>query len=175
MDTRYSNPRRFPVSPGVLLGLGLGGFFDGVILHQVLQWHHMLTSAGYPANTVRNLELNTIVDGLFHATTYMFVVVGLTLLWRHAQQIQKNIHLEWSGRVLIGTILLGFGAFNLVEGVISHHLLGIHHVNETVPREQWIYWDVGFLLWGALMMIGGRHLLTAKKLRSRWASQEAVP
>ena len=38
----------FPVSAGILFGLGLGGFFDGIILHQVLQWHHMLTSAGYP-------------------------------------------------------------------------------------------------------------------------------
>ena len=39
----------FLVSAGILFGLGLGGFFDGIVLHQVLQWHHMLTSAGYPA------------------------------------------------------------------------------------------------------------------------------
>ncbi len=26
----------FPVSAGVLLGLGLGGFFDGIVLHQIL-------------------------------------------------------------------------------------------------------------------------------------------
>jgi uncharacterized membrane protein len=51
----------------VLLGLGLGGFFGGIILHQVLQWHHMFTSAGYPANIVENLELNTLGDGLFQA------------------------------------------------------------------------------------------------------------
>ena len=38
----------FPISAGILFGLGLGGFFDGIILHQVLQWHHMLTSAGIP-------------------------------------------------------------------------------------------------------------------------------
>jgi uncharacterized membrane protein len=25
------------------MGLGLGGFLDGIVLHQVLQWHHMLT------------------------------------------------------------------------------------------------------------------------------------
>ena len=46
---------------------------------------------------------------------------------------------------------MGFGLFNLVEGIVDHHILGIHHVNETVPPEQWIYWDVGFLVWGALM------------------------
>jgi uncharacterized membrane protein len=33
-------------------------------------------------------------------------------------------------------MLLGFGIFNFVEGVVNHHWLGIHHVNETVPKEQ---------------------------------------
>ena len=38
---------------------------------------------------------------------------------------------------------------------VDHQILGIHHVNETVPQSQWIYWDIGFLLWGALMIGGG--------------------
>jgi uncharacterized membrane protein len=42
---------RFPVSAGILFGLGLGGFFDGIVLHQILQWHHMVTNAGYPPDT----------------------------------------------------------------------------------------------------------------------------
>ncbi len=25
-----------------ILGLGLGGFFDGIVLHQILQWHHLI-------------------------------------------------------------------------------------------------------------------------------------
>ncbi len=57
----------------MLLGVGLGGFCDGIVLHQILQWHHILTSAGYPANTVGNLELNTVWDGLFHTSTYMIL------------------------------------------------------------------------------------------------------
>jgi uncharacterized membrane protein len=53
------------VLPGLLLGGGLGGFFDGIVLRQVLQWHHMLTSEGsYPATTVVGLEVNTLWDGL---------------------------------------------------------------------------------------------------------------
>jgi uncharacterized membrane protein len=72
-------PRGFPLSAGLLFGLRLGGFFDGIILHQVLQWHHMLTSAGYPANSVRNLEVNTLWDSLFHVTTYLFVLLGLLM------------------------------------------------------------------------------------------------
>jgi uncharacterized membrane protein len=50
MDHKAREAQDFPVSAGILLGLGLGGFFDGIIWHQVLQWHHMLTSAGYPAD-----------------------------------------------------------------------------------------------------------------------------
>src|SRR4051812_23433783 len=119
----------FPRSAGILLGLGLGGFFDGIVLHQILQWHHMLTSAGYPADSVPNLQLNTLLDGLFHAATYLFVAAGIVVLWRHA----RLRHVRWSTRLLAGTMLMGFGIFNVVEGIVDHHLLGIHHVNETVP------------------------------------------
>ena len=143
--------RRFPKAAGIFLGLGLGGFFDGIILHQVLQWHHMFTSAGYPASNLDNLEFNIMWDGFFHVSTYLFTALGLTLLWREARQP----HEPWPEKILPGAMLMGFGIFNLVEGVIDHQLLGIHHVNEMVPPEQWIYWDVGFLIWGALMLIGG--------------------
>ena len=52
-------------------------------------------------------------------------------------------------------MLIGFGAFNLVEGLIDHQILGVHHVNELVPVDERIYWDVGFLAWGLIMLIGG--------------------
>jgi uncharacterized membrane protein len=146
-----SSGRGFPTAAGVFLGLGLGGFFDGIVLHQVLQWHHLVTSAGYPTDTLDNLKFNTFLDGLFHASTYLFVVVGLILLWRAAHRT----HLWWSGKLLAGTLLAGFGAFNLVEGLVDHQILGLHHVNETGPKEQWMYWDVGFLIWGAAMLVGG--------------------
>ena len=146
---------QFPIAAGILFGLGLGGFFDGIVLHQILQWHHMITSAGYPADTVPNLQLNTLLDGLFHAGTYILVVLGLIILWRAA----RRTHLWWSGKMLTGTMLMGFGIFNLIEGIIDHHLLGLHHVNETVPPEQWIYWDIGFLIWGAAMLVIGWMIL----------------
>jgi uncharacterized membrane protein len=150
----------FPISAGILAGLGLGGFFDGIILHQVLQWHHMLTSAGYPADSLQNLEINTLWDGFFHAATYIFVLLGLIMLWRQA----RRPHGPWSGKLLWGTILIGFGLFNLVEGVMDHHVLGLHHVNETVPRTQWIYWDLTFLVWGAVMLVGGWRLVRMGRL-----------
>jgi len=152
-----ADARGFPVSAGILLGLGLGGFFDGIVLHQLLQWHHLLTDAGYPPDSVENLKINTFWDGLFHMLTYVFVALGLAILWRAS----RRMHLRWSGKLLAGTLLIGFGLFNLVEGIVDHQILGIHHVNETVPREQWIYWDIGFLAWGAAMLAGGLRLLRA--------------
>ena len=150
-----SEANRFPVAAGVFFGLGLGGLFDGIVLHQILQWHHMLSSAGYPPDSVHNLQVDTFWDSVFHASTYLFVIIGLALLWRAAHRT----HIWWSGKMLAGTMLIGFGLFNLVEGLIDHQLLGIHHVNETVSRDQWIYWDMGFLLWGAAMLAGGWALL----------------
>ena len=61
----------------------------------------------------------------------MFVVIGLFVLWRTAHRQ----YIYWSNKLLIGTLFLGFGLFNLVEGVVNHQLLGVHHVNELVPRE----------------------------------------
>ena len=55
---------RRPLVSCVLLGVGLGGFVDGIVLHQILQWHHMLTATvDHPAETVAGLEANTLADG----------------------------------------------------------------------------------------------------------------
>jgi uncharacterized membrane protein len=131
--------------------------------NQVLQWHHMLTSAGYPPGSVHNLEVNTRWDGFFHLSMYLCVVLGLCILWRAAHRT----HGRWSGKLLVGTLLMGFGLFNLVEGIIDHQILGLHHVNETVPPAQWLAWDMGCLVWGALMLLGGWQLLWAGRQETR--------
>jgi uncharacterized membrane protein len=156
MRTAVSETRAFPLSAGILFGLGLGGFFDGIVLHQILQWHHMLSS-WYPIDSIPNLELNTRWDGIFHSATYVSVVLGLFILWRAAHRG----HLSWSNKLLAGSLLMGWGLFNSVEGVIDHQILGVHHVNETMPRDQWVFWDSGFLLWGLAMLIVGWLLVRA--------------
>lgn len=147
----------------VLLGLGLGGFVDGIVLHQILQWHHMLTSAGFPAITVANVALNTLADGLFHAATWLFTVAGLALLWGAA----RRRHVRWPAKLLWGGVLAGWGGFNVVEGVIDHQVLGLHHVNETAPPEQWLLWDLGFLALGAALLLAGGMLLQRGRREAR--------
>lgn len=138
------------IRAGLLLGVGLGGFFDGIVLHQILQWHHMLTSEGsHPANTVAGLETNTLWDGLFHALTYLATAAGLVLLWRSGQDATG----PWSGHLFLGLLLMGFGSFNLVEGTVNHHLLTLHHVRENSSNQA--AWDLAFLAWGAAMLMIG--------------------
>jgi uncharacterized membrane protein len=153
-EMRMHRLRRLPISAGVLLGLGLGAFFDGIVFHQLLQWHHMLSS-WYPLTSIDNIKLNTTWDGVFHSAAYVLVIAGLYVMWRRA----RSRELLLSSRQLLGTILLGWGLFNLIEGVVDHETLGTHHVNETVPIDQRIYWDLGFLLWGAAMVVLGSNII----------------
>ena len=140
--------------PGVLLGIGLGGFLDGIVLHQILQWHHMLSSEGsHPTRTVAGLEENTLADGLFHLATWVAVAAGLWLLWRRGIP---------AGRRLIGLMLAGWGGFNLVEGVVDHHVLTIHHVRDDVADP--LPWDLGFLALGALLLVSGWALARPHRL-----------
>jgi uncharacterized membrane protein len=105
-----------------------------------------------PTNQCGNLNLNTLADGLFHAATYLFTLIGLTVLWRAS----THSGVTWSARVLIGAVLIGWGMFNLVEGLIDHQLLGIHHVRDDLPPGRAkLGWDLGFLAWGALMLVVG--------------------
>jgi uncharacterized membrane protein len=48
--------------------------------------------------------------------------------------------------------ILQWGLFNVVEGLIDHQLLGIHHVH---PGENELAWDLGFLALGVLQIAGG--------------------
>jgi uncharacterized membrane protein len=147
--------RRFTVA-GLLLGVGLGGFVDGIVLHQILQWHHLLTSEGsHPAGTVAGLEANTLADGLFHAATWLATLAGLLLLWTSGYR--------GSLAQLIGLILAGWGAFNLVEGLIDHHLLGLHHVKEG---DDELAFDLAFLALGATLLAGGLALSRASRSRA---------
>ncbi|MHC9294862.1 DUF2243 domain-containing protein [Mycobacterium sp. LTG2003] len=159
------------VVPGLLLGLGLGGFVDGIVLHEILQWHHMISDVdAYPPDTLAGLEINVVADGFFHVATWLLVTAGATMTvvsWR-----QGRLAPNWSFH--IGLLLLGWGIFNVVEGLIDHQLLQVHHVRDDLGGP--LSWDLGFLVFGALLVVigwllyrrGARELgqLTACSMRS---------
>jgi uncharacterized membrane protein len=135
---------------GLLYGLGLGGFVDGIVLHQILQWHHMLTSEGCcPAKTVAGLEANTLADGFFHVATWIALVVASSAMLRAWQR--GRIAPPW--RRQIGLAVAGWGLFNLVEGLIDHEILGLHHVRDDIGAP--LGWDLAFLALGAALLAGG--------------------
>ena len=88
-------------------------------------------------------------DGLFHASTWILTVAGLVLLWRAG----RRPHPAWSTRTFVGALLLGWGLFNVVEGVINHQFLGIHHVRDDSTNQ--FAWDLAFLAWGGAMIAAG--------------------
>jgi uncharacterized membrane protein len=141
-------PSRSPLLvAGILLGIGLGGFVDGIVLHQILQWHHMV-SEPFPPNSVENLQLNTLGDGLFHAFTWLMTLIGLALLWR----ANRRPAVTQSGRALVGSLAVGWGLFNLIEGIVDHHILAIHHVRSGPDQ---LAWDVAFLAFGVVLIGAG--------------------
>ncbi|GAX36914.1 DUF2243 domain-containing protein [Nodularia sp. NIES-3585] len=144
---------------GIFLGLGLGGFLDGIVLHQILQWHHMLSNV-LPLESVSNIDLNMVWDGWFHAFDWVMTVVGVALLWRAGGRED----VPWSTNTFVGSLLMGAGLFNFVEGLIDHQILGIHHVK---PGPNQLVWDLGFLLFGLFMVVVGGIMLQNKHLRPR--------
>jgi uncharacterized membrane protein len=145
MDNR--NEKGPLITAGTLLGIGLGGLLDGILLHQVLQWHSMLSSRVAPVD-LWSMKYNMMWDGLFHAGVWIITAVGLALLWRAGERTD----VPWSRRTLVGSLALGWGVFNVVEGIIDHHLLDLHHVK---PGPHQTAWDIGFLVFGALLIAAG--------------------
>lgn len=139
--------RRPLIIAGIVLGLGHAGFFDGIVIHQLLQWHHMFTDVKTD-QTVAGLELNTLGDGLFHLLNYVLTLSGLALLWRAA----KKEDVSRSTFVFGGSLLVGAGLFDFFEGLIDHQILGIHHVK---PGPNEFAWDMGFLAVGLGLVVLG--------------------
>ncbi|HEU5472468.1 MAG TPA: DUF2243 domain-containing protein [Actinophytocola sp.] len=128
---------------GLVLGIGVGGFIDGIVGHQLLEWHHLL-SGWYPQVHGQDARINMVGDGLFHLACLVAVLVGIGLLAAASPATRPG-----GARRLAGGMLAGWGCFNLVEGVVNHQLLGLHHVR---PGPDELAYDLGFLVLGAVLL-----------------------
>lgn len=141
---------RRTIAPALMLGVGLGGFLDGIVLHQILQWHSMLSNL-VPPVTLEALHLNMFWDGIFHAATCLVTFAGVMLLWRSGQR-GTNPPL----RVFVGGLLTGWAVFNLIEGLVDHHLLRLHNVREIAEPA---VWNVGFMAASIVVLLIGLMLI----------------
>jgi uncharacterized membrane protein len=141
---------------GIVIGLGIGGFIDGIALHQIAQWHNM-GSAKLPPTTMEAMRQNMVWDGWFHAATLILTLIGVFLLLHEAREGRALPTM----RMLVGQLLVGWAVFNIVEGLIDHHLLELHHVRDVpahVPLYDWLFLGIGgfvLLVIGLLLSRGG--------------------
>jgi uncharacterized membrane protein len=138
---------------GGVLGFALGGFFDGILLHQILQWHHLLSLV--PG--LDDLRVQVLWDGYFHALMYLVALAGLWGLWRARRRAMIE-GLVLNGVPLAGALLLGFGTWHAVDAILSHWLLGIHRIKLDSPSP--LAWDLFWVaVFGLLPIVLGRRLV----------------
>ena len=128
---------------GIVVGFGFGGLFDSFMFHMILQWHHMFSNV-IPPDSMENIHRLMVFDGYFDAFNFAVLLLGTLLLWRAGYY---RVAMPSFGPFL-GQLLFGAGLFNLVEGIIDHHLLQIHYVRQ-VP--EYAYYNWGFLAAGAVL------------------------
>jgi uncharacterized membrane protein len=137
-NTGAASDSRRPLIGAGVLGFALGGFIDGILLHQVLQWHHLLSLV--EGERFRDLRVQILADGLFHVLMYAIALAGLWLLWRSRRELtgtRADIR-------IIAAALLGFGIWQVVDVVGFHWLAGIHRIRVDVPNP--LLWDIGWLI-----------------------------
>jgi uncharacterized membrane protein len=144
----------------VTLGIGLGGLLDGIVLHELLQWHNM-GSAVLPPVTMDDMRQNMAWDGWFHLVMLLVTIAGIFLLLREANRARQLP--VWRG--LTGQMLMGWSVFNVVEGVVDHLVLEIHHVHD-LPVHDPLY-DWVFLIASVLIGVAGWFLATKGDVAAR--------
>lgn len=142
--------RRLVVGGGVA-GFGLGAVVDVHLFHHVLQTHHLLSNYRDPG-TVAGLRWNVLWDGVFALAMLAVAGAGAAVVWRTANLSPEPL----STRRLVGSVLVGAGAFNLFDGVVDHYLLGLHHVVHGTA-----HWDPHWVVGSLLLLAGGAAVLSA--------------
>jgi uncharacterized membrane protein len=126
----------------LLFGVGTGALADGIVLHQVLQWHHLVSSKTTDA-TVAGLEDNTLADGIFHIVFLVVLLAGAALIV--GRRLER--------RPFLGLLLVGWGLFHVVDQFLFHLALGAHHIREGVDGYE--LYDWGFFAIGLVLIAAG--------------------
>jgi uncharacterized membrane protein len=129
--------------PAVLVGIGVAGSLDEIVLHQLLRWHHFYDRGSQAAGL--------IADGIFHLGSTSALVIGLVLLVQRWRTERDPLRQAAAG------ILLGAGGFNLYDGIVQHKLLRLHQVRAGAPNN--LPYDLVFIAIAAVVLLAGLLLL----------------
>jgi uncharacterized membrane protein len=147
LSARRMHRSRLLFGGALLLGAGLGAFLDGITLHQVLQWHAMISSVVVPLDLASS-KVNMFWDGIFHLYSWLATVVAIVIVVREVPKAAPEVR----HKAVSGGALAGWGFFNLVEGLIDHQIFGLHHVHPGINE---LAWDIGFLGFGVVLIVIG--------------------
>jgi uncharacterized membrane protein len=136
-------PSRSLLWPAILVGIGVAGSLDEIVLHQLLRWHHLYDRGSQAAGL--------IADGIFHLGSTAALAIGLVLLVRRWRNGRGPLRQSAAG------ILLGAGGFNLYDGIIQHKLLGLHQVRAGAPNN--LPYDMVFIGVATVVLVAGLLLL----------------
>ena len=137
------------VVSGVLVGLGVAGFLDETVFHQLLHWHHF-----YDKSTP---EAGLVSDGLFHVGSWVAMVAGL-FLFADLRRRDAWVPVRWWGGLLVG-----LGGFQLYDGIVQHKLLQLHQIRYGVDITPYD------LVWNAiavLLLVAGAAVLVRSRRRA---------
>lgn len=94
--------------------------------------------------------MQLLANGLFHLLMYAVLAAGLALLCKARRDFAR----DGAGRYLLATTLLGFGAFNVLDSVVFHWILQIHHIRMDAANP--LLWDAAwFVVFGVLLVLLG--------------------
>ena len=147
-------PLRAPV---LVTGFGLGAFLDGIVLHQVLRWHHLVSAYELP-DDLAALERNTFWDGVFHLGAWCVVLAGVLLVFRRRAELPAL-----GPRRFAGWLLVGWGAFNVADQAVFHLALEAHHIRMVEDHQ---LYDWGYTALGVLLAAAGAALVRSESSAS---------
>lgn len=134
---------------GFLFGLGLVAFFDEVVFHQLLHWHHF-----YDKSTT---NVGLISDGLFHAFSWFATICSL-FMFAHLKRIKSLYFRRWLGGVLVGV-----GLFQLYDGTVQHKVMKLHQIRYNVNL---LPYDLTWNITAIILTLVGLTLLIKTRKRS---------
>ena len=145
----HENPSPRPARntwSGILFGVGVAGFIDETVFHQILHWHHF-----YDLSTT---DVGLVSDGLLHAFSWFATIAGLFLV-ADLRRRGSFVAQRWAGG-----LLLGLGAFQLYDGLFQHKVLGIHQIRYV---DDLLVYDIVWNVVAVLALAVGAGLTDASR------------